>query len=185
LACLTTAKAHIEYYLKFSREQISQNTVLEETNLAYAILILIKFTSGVDSPFLDAADLRKSANLMSYLDALTTLVGGLITHAHGREQPNYFYYFKRIFLRAQQFFEDQIRGGYFTTLGRDGILVCDDLCFLNVLETAPNSPLTLEALDAEPYGSETPPVDDIWKDLLNDWPVSLDQHMISLGAGSL
>jgi hypothetical protein len=180
LTCLATAKAHIEYYLKLSREQTFRNTILEEINLVYAVLILTKFTSGVDSPFLDATELRKSANLIFYLDALTTHLGDLVTHAHGREQPDYFYHFKRIFLHTQRFFEEQIRGGYFTTLDKGGVTP-----FLNVLEIIPGSPFTCDCQDTASRRLETPPVDDIWKDLLDDWPTSLDPHMISLNAESL
>jgi hypothetical protein len=153
---------------------------MEEIKLVYSTLVLSNFTTGVDSPFLGAVDLRGTANAIFYIKTLTAHAGELTTHVHGREQPNYFHHLKRIFQQKEQCIREQNGGGSFTTLDEPCPTECGDLSFLKVLEIMPISPFAVEDPAAALCGLETPPFDDIWNGLLDDWAASLDPQMISL-----
>ncbi len=183
IACIESAKKYLEAYLRLQREEVLQNTIMEEIKLVYSILVIGRFTSGVDSPFLDAAHLRETAKLGHYMSALIESLNEIITsNGNGRERVDYFWHFRRIFQFTKNWYEEQVRGGFFTTLELNGLPDCMDLSFMEILEMDPNLQNTSppDFLDAAPVAE-----DELWTvAMLEAWPTStLDPRAISLNGG--
>jgi hypothetical protein len=183
VACIESAKKFLEDYLRLPKEDVHKNTIMEEIKLVYSILIIGRFTSGVDSPFLDAPHLRETAKLGHYMSALIERANEIITfNGNGRERIDYFWHFRRIFQHTKNWYEEQVRGGFFTTLETNGLPDCMELSFMEILEMDPNP-----QYECPPEFLEAAPVeeDELWTvAMLEAWPTStLDPRSISLNRG--
>lgn len=183
VTCIESAKKYLEVYLSLPKEDVFQNTIIEETKLVYAISVIGRFTSGVDSPFLDASHLRETAKLGHYMSALIEHVNEIITiNGNGREHIDYFWHFRRIFKHTKNWFEEQVRGGFFTTLESNGLPDCLEFSFMEILEmeTDPQYECPPEFLDVAPVEE-----DELWTvAMLEAWPTStLDPRSISFSGG--
>jgi hypothetical protein len=180
VACIETAKKYLDAYLRLPKGEVFQNTILEEIKLVYTILVIGRFTSGVDSPFLDASHLRETAKLGHYMSELIERLNDIIAfNGNGRERIDYFWHFRRIFQHTKNWYEEQVRGGFFTTLETNGLPDCVDLSFMEILEMDPDPQYagSAELLEAAPVTEE-----DLWTAaMLEAWPTStLDPRAISL-----
>ena len=109
VACIESAKKYLDAYLRLSKEELSQNTIMEEMHLIYTILIIGRFTSGVDSPYLDAAHLRETARLSHYTSALVERFSDVIgLSGNGKERIDYFWRIRRIFQHVKNWYEEQV-----------------------------------------------------------------------------
>ena len=179
LSCITATKKHLDVYLTLSKEQMHQNTILQEVTLIYTVFMLGRFTTGVDSPFLDATYFRESANFAYYLTALVNHMSKLVSFtSDGKEQIDVFWHFRRIFQHTKNWFMEQTRNGDFTTLESTGVQDCQNLSFLEILQMDPDPqfapenarPLELMLLENE-LGLEATP---------EPWPAqTLDPRAIS------
>jgi hypothetical protein len=183
VACIESAKKYLDAYLRLPKGEIFRNTIMEEIKLVYTILIIGKFTSGVDSPFLDPSHLRETAKLGYYMSALIERLNEIITfNGNGRERIDYFWHFRRIFQHTKNWYEEQVRGGFYTTLETNGLPDCRDLSFMEILEMDPDPQYAspLECLEAAPVAEE-----ELWTvAMLEAWPTStLDPRSILLNGG--
>lgn len=183
VACIESAKKLLDAYLRLSKAEIFQNTITEELKLVYTILIIGRFTSGVDSPYLDASHLRETARLGHYMSALIERLSEIIaSNSNGRERIDFFWHFRRIFQHTKVWYEEQVRGGYFTTLEMNGLPDCIDFSFMEILEMKPDPQYAcgLKIPQAAPVVE-----DDLWTvAMLEAWPTStLDPRVISLNGG--
>lgn len=180
VAYIESAKKYLDAYLRLPKGEVFQNTILEEIKLVYAILVVGRFTSGVDSPFLDASYLRETAKLGHYMSALIERLNEIITfQGNGRERIDYFWQFRRIFQHTKNWYEEQVRGGFFTTLETNGLPDCTDLSFMEILEMDPNPQY---ACPPEFVGAAPIAEDELWTvAMLEAWPTAtLDPRAISL-----
>jgi hypothetical protein len=166
-----------------SKGEVFQNTIMEEIKLVYTILIIGRFTSGVDSPFLDASHLRDIAKLGHYMSALIERLNEIISfNGNGQERIDYFWHLRRIFQHSKTWYEEQVRVGCFTTLETNGLPDCMDLSFMEILEMEPDPQYAPppEFLEAAPVAE-----DELWTvAMLEAWPTStLDPRAISLNGG--
>jgi hypothetical protein len=183
VACIESAKKYLDAYLRLPKGDILQFTIMEEMKLVYTVLIIGRFTSGVDSPYLDASHLRETARLGHYMSALIERLSEVITlNGNGRERIDYFWHFRRIFQHTKNWYEEQVRGGYFTTLETNGLPDCIDLSFMEILEMEPDPQYA-----SEPEFPQAAPVpeDELWTvAMLEAWPTStLDPRVMSLNGG--
>jgi hypothetical protein len=183
VACIESAKKHLDAYLRLPKGEVFQNTIMEEIKLVYSILIIGRFTSGVDSPFLDVSHLRETAKLGYYMSALIERLNKIITfNGNGREHIDFFWHYRRIFQHTKNWYEEQVRGGFFTTLEANGLPDCTDLPFMEILEmdTDPRYADPPEFSEAAPVAEE-----ELWTvAMLEAWPVStLDPRKILLNEG--
>ncbi|KAH8821930.1 hypothetical protein F5884DRAFT_107989 [Xylogone sp. PMI_703] len=132
---LNAAKKFLDEYLVLPVDELRRQTIMEESNLVYAISILGKFTSGVWTPNIEAIYFREAANFNYYMETLIAQLEWLVTSAeNGCEQVDFFWHFRRIFQHTKKLYEPQISGEYFTTLDRSGLPdVCIDLSFNKIL----------------------------------------------------
>jgi hypothetical protein len=184
LSCITATKKYLDLYITLSKEQMNRNTILQEITLLNGVLMLGRFTTGVDSPFLDATYFRESANFAYYITALVNHMSKLVGFtSDGREQIDLFWHFRRIFQHTKNWLMEQVRDGDFTTLESSGVRNCQELSFLEILQ-----------MDPDPqYASETgcPPElmmseDELWVETMQEaWPTqTLDPRAFSVHANS-
>jgi hypothetical protein len=183
VACIESAKKYLDAYLMLPKSEVFQNTIMEEIKLVYTILIIGRFTSGFDSPFLDPSYLREAAKLGYYMSALIERLSEIITfNGNGRERIDYFWHFRRIFQHTKNWHEEQVRGGFYTTLETNGLPDCMDLSFMDILEMDPDPHYA-----CPPEVSEAAPVaeEELWTvAMLEAWSTStLDPGAISLNGG--
>jgi hypothetical protein len=182
LSCITATKKYLDLYITLSKEQMHRNTILQEITLVYGVLMLGRFTTGVESPFLDAIYFRESANFAYYIHALVNHMSKLVGFTgDGREQIDLFWHFRRIFQYTKNWYMEQVRSGDFTTLESSGIQNCQELSFMEILQ-----------MDPDPqYGSETGcppelmmPEDGLWVEAMQEaWPIqTLDPRAFSVHA---
>lgn len=138
ITCVDAAKDYLDRYLALSTEQVRCNTIVEEVKVVYAFLVLGKFVSGINTPHIDALDLRKSANMEYYMDGLINRMSDLIVSFNGQEQLNYFWHFRALFKFSRIWYEQQIKGEYFTTLGSSGVPDCADMSILESVTYRPD-----------------------------------------------
>jgi hypothetical protein len=136
ITCLDATKDYLDRYLSLPLVQMRENTVLEESKVIYALLVLGKFVSGVNSPHLDPLALRKRANIEHYMVTLVERMDELITVVDGQEQRNYFWHVKTLFQNSRQWYQQQVRDNSFPMLESDGLPTCMDLSMLDVLTYA-------------------------------------------------
>lgn len=185
ISCVESAKKYLDAYLKLSKADILQNTIMEEIKLVYVILIIGRFTSGVESPALDASHLRETAQLGHYMSALIERFSEIVAFdCDGRELIDYFWHFRRIFQHTKNWYEAQVRGGYFTTLEMNGLPDCKDLSFMEILEMEPDPQYAAACEEELLPAAVSVTEDELWTvAMLNAWQTStLDPNAISLDA---
>jgi hypothetical protein len=140
VSCLDATKSFLDRYLMLSNDEMRQNTVMEEMKLVHAILILGRFSLGVDTPHLNAAYLRESAKLSYYMESLIQRMGRLISFTDsGHEQMDYFWQMRRILHYTKNRHDEQARTDNFTMLETSGLQdSCIDLSFMEPRRLEPD-----------------------------------------------
>ncbi|KFZ20552.1 hypothetical protein V501_00059 [Pseudogymnoascus sp. VKM F-4519 (FW-2642)] len=166
-SCLEATKSFLDRYLMLSNEEMRQNTVMEEMKLVRAILILGRFSLGVDTPHLKAACLRESAQSSYYMEALIQRMGRLISFTDsGHEQMDYFWQIRRIIQCTKNRHDEQTRTGNFTSGLPDS---CIDLSFMEPRQLEPDQ---RDAIGMFPPLAG-PAFQEVWAtDLLETWSTS-------------
>ncbi len=70
IACLEAAKDSLDNWISMASNEMLSLIFPDYLSLIYAVLILTRFTSGLDCAMLDRSQVRESANLEYYLRAL-------------------------------------------------------------------------------------------------------------------
>ncbi|RFU31464.1 hypothetical protein B7463_g4854, partial [Scytalidium lignicola] len=173
---IDSVKKYLDEYLVLPVEELRRQTIVEESQLVYAISILGKFTSGVWAADLDAAYFRKAAKFNHYMVALIERLGTLITFAeNGQEQVDFFWHFRRILQHTKKLYEPQINGGYFTTIEKSGLPdACIELSFNKILLLDVDPKHRTEECDsALALASQDTPQD-------NEWTFDISESWLSL-----
>ena len=97
LSCLQASKDYLDYFLTLSSEVVLGYTLPEYIRLVYTVLILVRFTTGCDSPLLNDENMRESADLPRYLDALIRKFNTMITYQDSEEVRNYIWRLRSLF----------------------------------------------------------------------------------------
>ncbi|KAH8799179.1 hypothetical protein F5884DRAFT_905622 [Xylogone sp. PMI_703] len=95
---LNATKKFLDEYLVLPVDELRRQTIMEKSNLVYAISILGKFTSGVWTPNIEAIYFREAINFNYYMETLIVRLKWLVTSTeNGYEQVDFFWHFRRIF----------------------------------------------------------------------------------------
>jgi hypothetical protein len=180
VSCIDAAKNYLDCYLTLSIEEMHQNTIMQEMDLFYATLILGRYTTGVDSPYLGPEQLREVAQFGHYMTALVNHMSKLITITHdGTEQIDIYWHCRRIFQFTIDWLQVQIKGGYFTTLETSGVSECLDLSIVEILHME-------QEVFGDPKHAKAPAILPRYEEQLSHaveepWPMStLDPRVISM-----
>ncbi|KAI9744177.1 MAG: hypothetical protein M1818_002329 [Claussenomyces sp. TS43310] len=101
LCSLEATKSFLDRYLRLSPEERFRETLAQTAQVIYATLTLGQFARGIDTPLLDAEQLRFMSNVKYYLDALGEGLGAIIAKQGGREESGFFWYYQRVFEQAR------------------------------------------------------------------------------------
>ncbi|KIX97615.1 uncharacterized protein Z520_06393 [Fonsecaea multimorphosa CBS 102226] len=96
LGCLEATREYLDHFLSLPTADILGYTTPDLLRLLYAMLVLGRFSSGVDAPLLDTNLLQTMANLRNYLGSLAAKLRDVLASIHNPSN-HYLVYLCRMF----------------------------------------------------------------------------------------
>lgn len=107
IRCLKATKTYLEQFLLLPDSEISSMVTFDLLQLVYAVLILGSFSSGFDAPNLDQTQVRKSANLEYYLNAVSDRFTRLIS-VQDPAADSYKYHMNTLFQTSKRWYVQMV-----------------------------------------------------------------------------
>jgi hypothetical protein len=132
--CLQSAKSYLDYIIECTPRQFIDFTLPDYLRLAYAILILGRFTSGCDCPILDDSFTRKTANLGYYLDRLIDKYDDVIMLSNDSGVNDTFFNMKSLWRKSKRWCDEIVQD---PACSNDHELGQAELSFMDILPSTP------------------------------------------------
>ena len=171
IRCLEAAVGYLECFLSLPPEEVLNFTLTDFIRLIYTILILGRYTTGIDAPTLDAASARKTANLGYYLTALSNKTRNLSEVAYDSECNNYIWHLNKLFEQSK-LWHNQVTTDPSTA--DSYFLFAPELTFMQILPAIIDCHVDLSGADETCQN---------WTQGFYEWNPSLDPSNISLDSG--
>jgi len=179
IRCLQASKDYLDRFLSLSTEAIRHGTLPDVFCLVYAVLVLGTFAVRVDTPNLDAAQLREMANYEHYIDALirkTTHVKAMNTRAGSTD---YLHYVHLLFQQTKVWYAQILMD---PSIHRPSAAVRPSLSFTDLISTIISRCIDFGSVASISGTAVTS--DEQWTELLTEWSGSLEASNIPM-EGSL
>ncbi|EXJ70962.1 uncharacterized protein A1O5_05955 [Cladophialophora psammophila CBS 110553] len=109
LGCLEATTEYLDHLLSLSTSNILGFTTPDLLRLLYAVLVLGRFSNGVDAPLLDANLLRTVANLRYYLESLAAKFRDVLATIHNPSE-HYLVYLRRLVEDSKRWYTPALPG---------------------------------------------------------------------------
>jgi hypothetical protein len=168
IRCLEASVEYLDCVISLPSEEMLSFTLPDFVRLIYATLVLGRYTTGVDAPTLDAAHVRKTANLGYYLDALSGRTKALIRLAGDQGRRCYIHHLSRLFERLRVWYSQVINA---PASADSYLLFAPELTFMQILPAATDCCVDISDTDGS-YQD--------WSYVFSEWTSSLDPSAMSL-----
>jgi hypothetical protein len=178
IRCLQASKDYIDRFLSLSAENLTRGTLPDIFGIIYAVLVLGTFAVRVDTPTLDAAQLREMANYNYYLNSLIAKTTTNMTVA-GKCGANDYLFHLHTFLQQTRVWYAQLSADPSTMSIKFPDVVKPGFSFMDIINTIVNRCVDFAAATLMDSASSD---EQGWTELLTEWSESLEPTTMSLGS---
>lgn len=176
--CLQASKDYIDQFLSLPGESLTRGTLPDIFGIIYAVLVLGTFAVRVDTPNLDAAQLREMSNYNHYLDTLITKTTTNMT-VTGRCEGNDFLFHLNKLLQRTRVWYAQITADPSSLSIQFPDVVRPHFSFMDIINTIVNRCVDFAAATIMESASSD---EQEWTELLTEWSESLEPMPMPLGS---
>lgn len=178
IRCLQASKDYIDRFLSLPAESITRGTLPDIFGIIYAVLVLGTFAVRIDTPTLDAAQLREMTNYNCYLNELITKTTTNTTVTGRCGANDYIFHLHTLFQQTRIWYA-QISADPSTMSIQFPDVVRPGFSFMDIINTIVHRCVDFAAATIMDSASSD---EQEWTELLTEWSESLEPSTMSLGA---
>ncbi|KUJ19994.1 uncharacterized protein LY89DRAFT_716459 [Mollisia scopiformis] len=174
MRCLQACKDFLDHFLSLPSEGIINSTLPDMLGLVYTVLVLGTFAVRIDTPTLDAVQLREMANYDYYISALINKTEHVMAFSGPAGANDYMHHIHVLFLQTKVWYSQVSSDpSVFSTIPE---IARPGFSFMDILSTIVDRCVDFSAATI----SNSTTSDEQWTELLSEWSGALEQSTIPM-----